>query len=85
MSDTEKALNYYRAALHDVRPDFVPARVHLGSRVCGDGPYRDTFAEAGEHDAKCNPFGAVSVLATNGKMLGVRPKEFAVVVWRKNS
>ena len=37
-SDIEKALNYYRAAVEDGRPDFVPARVRLARRgVAGRG------------------------------------------------
>lgn len=84
MKDTEKALNYYRAGVEGGRPDFVPARVRLSARVCGDGPFRSTFQEPGEHDCESNQWGAVSIVATNGKMLGVRPKEFEVVAWRPN-
>jgi hypothetical protein len=84
MSDTDKALTYYRAAVEDRRPDFVPAKVRLARPVCGDGPFRTTKADAGEYSCETNQWGAVSVMASNGKMLGVKPAEFEVIEWRDN-
>ena len=84
MNDTEKAANYYRAAMAQQRPDWVPCRVRLMTRVKGDFPFHGTFQDAGEHDCECNQWGAVSVKATNGQMLGVKPAEFEVVAWRPN-
>jgi hypothetical protein len=52
--------------------------------VRGDGPFSATFADAGEHDCDSNRWGAISVRATNGQMLGVKPAEFDVVAWRSN-
>lgn len=83
-NDNDKAMAYYRAALSNNRPDFVPARVRLPARVTGDGIYRSTFAEAGEHDCESNQWGAISVKATNGKLLGVKPSEFGVIAWKPN-
>lgn len=85
LSDNDKALNYYRAAVEDRRPDFVPAKVRLVRRVCGDGPFRSTRAEPGDHVCNSNQWGAVSVMASNGQMLGVKPSEFEVIEWRENS
>lgn len=48
--------------LHDVRGDF-PIAHHV-------------VAPAGVYNAHVNPHGAVSVEATNGELLGVKPGEF---------
>lgn len=85
MTDTEKALAYYKSGMLHEAPPYVPARVTLHSRVRGDGPFAGTFADAGEHDCESNRWGAISVRATNGKMLGVKPAEFDVVAWRSNA
>jgi hypothetical protein len=54
------------------------ARVRLLRTVCADPPLGgpDCFADIGEHEAKVNPQGAVSVKARDGSWLGVRPAEF---------
>ena len=85
LTDTEKALAYYKNGMLHEAPPFVPARVRLHSRVRGDGPFVATFADAGEHDCESNQWGAISVQATNGAMLGVKPAEFDVVTWRPNT
>jgi hypothetical protein len=60
--------------------------VMLDGPVRGDYPIgHTTMAEANLHEAQCSRWGAVSVRATNGKMLGVKPPEFEVVTWRKNT
>lgn len=53
-----------------------PWQVKLTRAVRGDGPWRSTKVEPGVHVAEHNPNGAVSVLATNGQWLGLRPHEF---------
>lgn len=58
--------------------------IRLLTDVRGDFPYGDTFAPAGEIQATCNMHGAVSVLATNGKPLGVKPGEFEYVTLPPN-
>jgi hypothetical protein len=90
MTDTEKALNYYRAAANRWRPDYVPARILLPEDVRSDLPMfsresRGYYANAGEHDCKCNQYGAVSVTAENGQQLGVKPNEFEVIAWKENT
>lgn len=85
LSDCMKALDYYRAGLERRAPKWVPCRVLLESPVCGEYPIgRTTLAEAGEHDCESNRYGAISVRATNGQMMGVRPAEFEPMEWRKN-
>jgi hypothetical protein len=45
--------------------------------VRGDWPIgHNTIAEPGVYDAYVNPHGAVSVMASNGRMLGIKPCEF---------
>ena len=52
-------------------------RVFLKNEVRGDFPLgHTTVAEPGEYEAHVNPQGAVSVVASNGQMLGVKPGEF---------
>jgi hypothetical protein len=84
-SDCMKALDYYRAGLEQRAPKWVPCRVLLEGPVRGDYPIgHTTLAEAGEHDCESNRYGAISVRATNGQMLGVKPAEFEPLEWRKN-
>lgn len=79
------AADYYRAGVEQRAPKWVPARVRLASQVRGDFPIgHSSVAEAGDHDCTCNKWGAVSVRAGNGKMLGLRPAEFDVVAWKAN-
>ena len=79
------ALDYYRAAVEQRAPKWVPARVRLDGPVRGDYPIgHTTLAEAGDHDCESNRWGAVSVRATNGQMLGVKPSEFEPIAWREN-
>lgn len=85
LTDTEKSIAYYRSGVEHVAPPYVPSRICLRKRVCGDFIFAATFAEAGEHDCESNRWGAVSVKATNGEALGVKPDEFDVVAWRPNT
>ena len=81
----ETGLDYYRAGLEQRAPKWVPCRVLLEGPVRGDYPIgHTTLAEAGEHDCESNRYGAISVRATNGQMLGVKPAEFEPLEWRKN-
>jgi len=80
-----KALEYYRACLEHRPPKWVPSRVRLKTDVCGDPPFGSKIiAYAGEHDCYANGYGAISVIASNGKLVGVRPKEFDPLGWREN-
>ena len=89
MTDHEKTIHYYKTAAMQQRhpmpmPDWVPARVMIKRRVHGDCFFADSFVLPGEYDCKCNLLGAVSVIATNGKMLGLRLDEFEPIAWREN-
>lgn len=75
---------YYKAGLLKQAPDHVPARVRVLREQFGDGPFRGAGVPAGEHDCRCNKWGAVSVLARDGKPLGLRLDEFEPVAWREN-
>lgn len=78
------ALNYYRCASRQERPDFVPHRIRIEQAVHGDFPCHRTVVHAGEHDCHCNQWGAVSVRASDGTMLGIKPKEFTPLSFRPN-
>lgn len=81
-TDTEKALLYYRCGVEGREPPFIPARVRLKQRVRGDLIFAHATVDAGEYDCESNRYGAVSVRADDGKMLGLRPTEFDVLAWR---
>ncbi len=78
----QKALNYYRSAVLGTRPDYVPAKVRLPMRVRSD--FDSFWADPGDHECTSNQWGAICVLANNGKQLGVKPAEFEVLEWREN-
>ena len=88
MTDQEKALNYYQCAATQARtgerPLYVPSRVRLTRRVRGDGPFCTTTLGPGDYECRSNRLGAVSVQATNGKLLGLRLDEFEPIAWAKN-
>lgn len=85
MNDRDKALNYYRAGVEMRVPDYVPARVRIASPVCGDPPFSSTRVEPGDYDCDCGRYGALSVQATDGSMLGIKPTEFEPLTWRPNA
>jgi len=67
------------------RPPMVPARVRIIRRVTGDPPLgHGTVIDPGEYNAHCNRWGAVSVVASDGNLLGLRLDEFEPIAWRKN-
>lgn len=84
MTNEQKALAYYKAALEQRTPPWVPCRVRLAREVFGDAPWRGAGVAAGEHLCHCNKWGAVSVLDRSGKPLGLRPIEFEPISWREN-
>lgn len=51
--------------------------IHLSRTVRGDWPFGEGIvAEPGLYIASFNPQGAASVIASNGKWLGIKPGEF---------
>lgn len=81
----EMALEYYKAVFEGRPPKYVPCRVLLPKTVRGDMPMTDTVAWDGAHKCDSNRNGAIGVMATNGKMLGLRPGEWEAIEWRKNT
>jgi hypothetical protein len=51
-------------------------KVILIRRIKGDFPFQSTIAEPGVYEAILNPQQAVSVIASNGHELGLKPGEF---------
>ena len=90
MNNTQKALNYYKTAAIQNRkscpkPLWVPKTIILSKTIRGDFPVgHHIFADPGEYEAYCNPYGAVSVKTPNGD-LGLRLDEFEVLDWQENS
>ena len=84
-ADHEKAAHFYRAALLRQSPQWVPKSVRVLHEQFGDGPYRGAGVAAGVQECTCNLWGAVSVVARDGKPLGLRPAEFEVVSWQPNA
>jgi hypothetical protein len=88
MTDQEKELAYFKTATTQNRtgekPPHVPCRISVHQRVCSEIPGDPTYVDAGVCECQCNPFGAVSVKAINGQMLGLRPDEFEIIAWRVN-
>jgi len=85
-----KAAAYYRSAVVQLRdasqiPPFVPCRVRLERRITGDWPTGHlTAAGPGEMPCIANKYGAVSVLADDGKRLGLKLDEFDPIEWAEN-
>jgi hypothetical protein len=86
LTNEQKALNYYRAAVEHRAPAWVPSKVRLPRLVRGDPPIgHATLAPVGDYDCDSNQWGAVSVRAANGRMLGIKPAEFEPLEWRENA
>lgn len=77
-------IDYLQAVVGNTRPNYVPHRIRLDAAVHGDIPGSGTVAPVGEYECHSNQWGAISVKAANGKMLGIKPSERVVLKWRKN-
>jgi hypothetical protein len=88
MNNQEKELLYYKIGASQSRtgkmPPFIPSRVRTQKWNRGDFIFADIEAPPGDYACNCNKFGAVSVKASNGKMLGLRLDEFEVLEWKEN-
>lgn len=70
---------------HAILPKYVPSKIRLNQRVRGDRPIgHGTFAEPGDYACQSNQWGAVSVVASDGKVLGIKPNECQILEFRKN-
>lgn len=89
-TDQGKALAYYLAAhlqnaqCDDV-PPYVPSWVRLPHGARGDAGYESTVCRDGDQKCHCNRWGAVSVLASDGSLLGLRLNEFEPLRWKENT
>jgi hypothetical protein len=56
----------------------MAALVHVVRRVASEIPFRrnDVYVNPGEHEPYMNRHGAVSVVAANGDLIGLKPDEF---------
>lgn len=71
----------------------VPLKIRMLKTVTSDIPFFFTEAkmrapdaiEGQEYYVHVNSHGAVTVIFENGTTLGVRPKEFEVIEWHKQS
>ena len=85
LDDAACAVDYFSAHQFKRVPEWVPCRIKLNAALRGDFPIgHDTTIEAGEHDCDSNAYGAMSVRASNGRMLGVKPSECQIIGWRRN-
>lgn len=84
MTDAQKAAAYYKAGLLKQAPPWVPATVRVLNEQFGDPPFRGAGVAAGEHECKCNKWGAVTVTDRAGAGLGLRLDEFEPLTWREN-
>lgn len=79
------AVDYYQAGVERRKPQWVPCLVRLIADVCGDFPIgHTTVAPAGRYDAYSNEWGAISVVASNGHRLGIKPAEFHPLRFTRN-
>lgn len=89
MTVDQMAKEYYLSAATQtrthIRPKYVPKKVKLSSTIRGDFPIGHMAAAGpGEFECECNQWGAVSVKAENGTMLGLKLDEFDVIEWKEN-
>lgn len=67
------------------KPPVVPSMVRIHRRVAGDWPIGHlAVVMPGVYTCQSNPYGAVSVKAGNGTMLGLKPAEYEPVAWWLN-
>lgn len=90
LRDDQKALDYYRAGLCGVIPTWVPKRIVVLITVRSEVPHilgsigTPTRVLPGEYECESNGWGAISVIAEDGKKLGIKPAEFSVLEWIEN-
>lgn len=85
MNHDQKAAAFYRAGVEKKEPPHVPCRVLVLTEVFGDFPFRGAGVAPGAMDCISNRLGAISVVARDGLLLGLKPGEFDVLEWRENT
>ena len=76
---------YFMAAKENRRPAFVPSKIRIHNEVRGDMIFAATRVAPGIHECTCNGWGAISVKAENGKMLGIKWDECEIVEFTANT
>ena len=61
-----------------IRPGYVPGSVRVLREIRAEIPGRNNFVSPGVYDCEHNQWGAISVVSSDGTMLGVRPDECVV-------
>ena len=80
----QKLEEYYEAAAYSRHPKWVPSKVMIPREVRGDMIFAATRVGPGIHECSCNQWGAISVKADNGKMLGIKWDECEIVEFTAN-
>ncbi len=63
----------------------IPARIRMDKTVVSELPFdpkRLRAVDGCTYDAYVNSYGAVCAIFEDGRMLGLKPYEFTVVVWQ---
>jgi len=81
-TDEQMALAYYRAVTLKLRPEFVPETVKILQEVRSSLPFSRAAVYPGVAGCSCNPWGAVTVKASDKSMLGLLPAEYEPLTWR---
>ena len=81
----QKLEEYYEAAAYSRQPKWVPSKIMIPREVRGDMIFAATRVGPGIHECSCNQWGAISVKAENGKMLGIKWNECEIVEFTANA
>jgi hypothetical protein len=87
ISDAEKAANFYRAAVCQGEPEYVPSRVNLPhqiERAKGFDASKITLIGPGVYDCEYEQGWAVSIKDESGRTWFLAPGEYEILEWRKN-
>jgi hypothetical protein len=77
-TDTEKALNFYRAKAENEKPEWVPVRVNIKcSMIHGDGVI-------GPGAFPCFIIANLVFIESDGETIHVPPRKYTVLEWGKN-
>lgn len=79
----EPARAYQQARLRGEAPEWVPATVRVLEPVRSEIPFHRVVLQPGDVAVECNRYGAVSARTADGKSLGLTPREFTVLTWRR--
>ena len=81
----QKLAEYYKAGAEHRMPEWIPSKIVISREVRGDMIFASTRVGPGVHECTCNGWGAISVKAENGKMLGIKWDECEIVELTANA